>query len=98
LLKRPSPLNDPDQHHDNGDYQQNMDKSTDDKATDHSEQPQNQKNDGDSPKHVDLLTEISEHPTLKVSLFLAASEHVVSFSKVSGAIKRVNGVNCVFWS
>ncbi len=72
-----------------------MDKPTDDIAADHSEQPQNQKNDSNGPKHVGLLTEVLERLAFKRSLALA-SGNMLLFLEVAGVIKRVNGGNSVF--
>ena len=55
-LQWPSPLNDSDQHHDDGNHKQNVDEPPNGVAADESEQPQNQKNDGDGPKHFLLLS------------------------------------------
>ena len=55
-LQWPSPLNDSDQHHDDGNHQQNVDEPPNGVAADESEQPQNQKNHKDRPNHFRLLS------------------------------------------
>lgn len=66
ILERSSPLNDPDQYHDDSDHQQNMDESADDIAADHSEQPQNQKNDSNSPQHIGLRSDVRSDSWIRV--------------------------------
>jgi len=59
LLNGPPPLNDSDQHDDNGDDQQDMNKVTHRIATHQPQQPQNYQYDGNRPQHVILLPDCS---------------------------------------
>jgi len=51
-LGRSPPLNDSDQHNDNGNDQQDMNKITHRIATHQPQQPQNYQNDSDRPQHM----------------------------------------------
>jgi hypothetical protein len=59
-LHRFSSLNDSDQHHNDGDDQQDMNEPTHGVAGHQSQQPQNTENHKYGPKHVRLLSEPSE--------------------------------------
>jgi hypothetical protein len=54
-LQGSSSLDDSDQHHDDGDHQEDMNKPANRVPADESEEPQNQENHEDRPQHVGLL-------------------------------------------
>src|SRR5260370_13053391 len=65
LLNRPSPLNHSDQHNDDRQYQQNVNKSTERVRAHHSQEPQNHQDYRDCPKqiHFSLLFSFFFAPT-----------------------------------
>jgi hypothetical protein len=64
MLQRPSAANQLQNEHHHGDHEQDVNVSAENVETHKTQQPKNQQNDEDSPKHINLSVRVVTHDSL----------------------------------